>query len=213
VASAEITTSADRYFNFTFGAAADVNVDLSGYAGTGISLDELVDEVNTQWQASVSASQQVAYAHFDTSAAQWKLKIQNPVASSAAFSVVSANSIEVLSSAEDFTEIASGVAGATVDLTSQAGAEAALAMVDDAIQTKDSFRAKLGYMMNRLEAAVDILEIQSENLLAAESRISDVDVAVEMAAMTRNQVLSQAGVSMLAQANSMPQMALQLLQG
>ena len=65
--------------------------------------------------------------------------------------------------------------------------------------------------MNRLEAAVSILNIQAENLMAAESRISDVDVATEMAAMTRNQVLSQAGIAMLAQANSMPQMALQLL--
>ncbi|MCK4601320.1 MAG: flagellin, partial [Phycisphaerae bacterium] len=75
----------------------------------------------------------------------------------------------------------------------------------------DTFRAELGYMMNRLEAAVNVLDIQAESLLAAESRISDVDIATEMAAMTRNQVLAQAGVSMLAQANAMPQMALKLL--
>jgi len=66
-------------------------------------------------------------------------------------------------------------------------------------------------MMNRMEAAVTVLDIQAENLLAAESRISDVDVATEMAAMTRNQVLAQAGISMLAQASVMPQMALSLL--
>ena len=65
--------------------------------------------------------------------------------------------------------------------------------------------------MNRLEAAGTVLNIQAENLQAAESRISDVDVATEMANMTRNQVLAQAGISMLAQANSMPQMALKLL--
>jgi flagellin len=65
--------------------------------------------------------------------------------------------------------------------------------------------------MNRLESTVSVLNIQSENLQASESRISDVDVAVEMAAMTRNQVLAQAGISMLGQANTMPQMALQLL--
>jgi flagellin len=215
LSAGEITNAAggDSHFKFKFGTGTQVNVDLSGYDTTGISLDELVDEVNSQWQLSVSASTQVAFAHFDTSASQWKLKIENPVASSAAFTAVTgASAIDVLdSAAADFSQTASGVAGAAVDLTTQAGAEAALALVDAAIASKDSYRAQLGYMMNRLEAAVDILEIQSENLLAAESRISDVDVAVEMAAMTRNQVLAQAGVSMLAQANSMPQMAMKLL--
>jgi flagellin len=65
--------------------------------------------------------------------------------------------------------------------------------------------------MNRLENTVNVIGIQVENLQASESRISDVDVATEMAAMTRNQVLAQAGVSMLAQANAVPQMALSLL--
>jgi flagellin len=65
--------------------------------------------------------------------------------------------------------------------------------------------------MNRLTTTVEVLNIQAENLQAAESRISDVDAATEMAAFTRNQVLAQAGVAMLAQANVMPQMALTLL--
>jgi len=65
--------------------------------------------------------------------------------------------------------------------------------------------------MNRLESTTDILGIQIENLQASESRISDVDVATEMASMTKNQVLTQAGISMLSQANGMPQMALSLL--
>jgi flagellin len=71
--------------------------------------------------------------------------------------------------------------------------------------------ADVAYKMNRLEGTISVLNIQSENLLAAESRVSDVDVATEMAEMTRNQVLAQAGISMLAQANAMPQMALNLL--
>jgi flagellin len=65
--------------------------------------------------------------------------------------------------------------------------------------------------MNRLSTTVEVLGIQAENLMTAESRISDVDAATEMAAMTRNQVLAQAGVAMLAQANTMPSMALSLL--
>ena len=83
--------------------------------------------------------------------------------------------------------------------------------ITTAINTKDTARAAFGYKMNRLESTISILNIQSENLMAAESRISDVDVALEMATLTRTQVLAQAGISMLAQANAMPQMALTLL--
>jgi len=90
---------------------------------------------------------------------------------------------------------------------------AALSIVTSAIETKDSARASFGYKMNRIESTASVLNIQAENLLSAESRISDVDVATEMATLTRNQVLAQAGISMLAQANTMPQMALALLRG
>jgi len=80
-----------------------------------------------------------------------------------------------------------------------------------AIGLKDTARAAFGYKINRLESTGEVLSIQSENLSTAESRISDVDVATEMATLTRNQVLAQAGTAMLAQANSIPQMALTLL--
>jgi flagellin len=92
-----------------------------------------------------------------------------------------------------------------------ASAKNALVTLDSAINTKDTARAKFGYKMNRLEGTISVLGIQAENLQASESRISDVDVATEMATMTKTQVLAQAGISMLAQANTMPQMALQLL--
>ncbi len=104
---------------------------------------------------------------------------------------------------------------ATISITGEDGTNAALALnlVTEAIERKDSARASFGYMMNRLESTNEVLNIQAENLMASESRISDVDVATEMAALTRNQVLAQAGVAMLAQANTMPQMALALLRG
>lgn len=98
-----------------------------------------------------------------------------------------------------------------VNIATAAAAATALDTVTDAINTKDTARASFGYKMNRLESTIAIVDIQAENLMNAESRISDVDVATEMAAMTRTQVLSQAGISMLAQANQMPQMALSLL--
>jgi flagellin len=102
---------------------------------------------------------------------------------------------------------------ATINIAGANGgnAIAALTFVGTAIERKDSARASMGYMMNRLESTNEVLGIQAENMMASESRISDVDVASEMASLTRNQVLAQAGVSMLAQANTMPQMALNLL--
>ncbi len=96
-------------------------------------------------------------------------------------------------------------------IDTQTNAEEAISLLDAAISEKDTFRAHLGYMMNRLESAASVIDIQAENLQAAESRVSDVDVATEMAQFTRNQVLAQAGISMLGQANQMPQMALKLL--
>jgi flagellin len=99
----------------------------------------------------------------------------------------------------------------SLSITTAASAKAALATLDTAISSKDTARAKFGYMMNRLESTQEVLDIQAENLMASESRISDVDVATEMATLTRTQVLAQAGTAMLAQANSLPQMALTLL--
>ena len=106
---------------------------------------------------------------------------------------------------------AAGVTGSGINISTAANAATALTAIGLAITEKDQARAAFGYKMNRLESTISILDIQSENLLAAESRISDVDVATEMATLTRTQVLSQAGIAMLAQANSMPQMALTLL--
>jgi flagellin len=104
-----------------------------------------------------------------------------------------------------------GLSIQNVSLATAASAVAALATLDSAIGTATTARADFGAKMNRLENTVSLLDVAAENMQASESRISDVDVATEMARLTRNQVLAQAGTSMLAQANSMPQMALTLL--
>jgi len=96
-------------------------------------------------------------------------------------------------------------------LATQTGAEEALETIDKAIISKDNIRASLGAMQNRLSATADVLGIQSENVQAAESQISDVDVATEMTEYTKQQIVTQAAVAMLSQANSLPQMALSLL--
>ncbi len=104
-----------------------------------------------------------------------------------------------------------GKAGYTI--STQGAAQSALDALNAAIISKDKIRAHLGAMQNRLENTISNLQTQAENLQAAESRISDVDVATEMTEFVRNQVLSQSAVAMLSQANSLPKMALQLIQG
>jgi flagellin len=99
------------------------------------------------------------------------------------------------------------------DIRTQSGAQLSLAALDEAITNKDIRRAELGAFANRLENTITNLQIQAENLQAAESRISDVDVAQEMTEFTRNNILAQAATAMLAQANSLPQLALTLLGG
>ncbi len=99
-----------------------------------------------------------------------------------------------------------------IDLTSVEGAEDALEKLNQALDTVSAQRSKLGAYQNRLEYSINNLQNSSTNLTAAESRIRDLDIADEMTEYTRNQIVSQAATSMLAQANSMPQTALQLLQ-
>ena len=108
-------------------------------------------------------------------------------------------------------ETTTGRAGATI--STQQAAQEALVAITNAVVSKDKIRAHLGALQNRLENTVSNLTTQAENLQAAESRISDVDVATEMTQFVRNQILTQSSVAMLSQANSMPKMAMQLIQG
>ena len=98
-------------------------------------------------------------------------------------------------------------------ISTQEAAQSSLDAINNAIVSKDKIRASLGALQNRLENTITNLSIQAENLQAAESRISDVDVAQEMTEFVRNQILTQSAVAMLAQANQLPQMAMQLMQG
>ena len=98
-------------------------------------------------------------------------------------------------------------------VSTQEAAQKALVGLNAAVVSKDKIRAHLGALQNRLENTISNLTTQSQNLQAAESRISDVDVATEMTQFVRNQILTQSSVAMLSQANSMPKMAMQLIQG
>ena len=98
-----------------------------------------------------------------------------------------------------------------LDITTAGGASTALTKLDAAINTVSSQRAKLGAVQNRMEYAVENLSTTSENLTAAESRIRDVDMASEMVSYTKNSILNQSAMAMLAQANQQPQQILSLL--
>ena len=102
---------------------------------------------------------------------------------------------------------------ATLDIGSGGSTNAAISNIDAAINTVSGLRGSLGAVQNRLGSTINNLAIQTENLSAAESRIRDVDVAYETAQLTRNNILQQASISVLSQANAQPQAALTLLQG
>lgn len=101
----------------------------------------------------------------------------------------------------------------SINISTVEGASAAIKIVDGAIGQIDSLRGDLGAIQNRFESTIANLNNVSENLSAARSRILDADIAQETSAMTKSNILQQAGVAILAQANTTPQLALQLLQG
>ncbi|MCO5312287.1 MAG: flagellin [Microthrixaceae bacterium] len=107
---------------------------------------------------------------------------------------------------------AGALAISTLDLTAAGGPAAAITALDTAITTVSTERGKLGATQNRFESVINNLQVTTENLVSSESRIRDVDMASEMTNFTKNQVLMQAGTSMLGQANSLSQSVLSLLQ-
>ena len=142
---------------------------------------------------------------------------------------IGANAGDTLAVSEDLAVTMAGTSGlfydaattTAIDLTDlqTAGANQALdtdasgaiSIIDDAIANVSDKRASLGATQNRLEHVVNNLNVAVENLTASESRIRDTDMAMEMANFTKHQILSQAGTSMLAQANQIPQNVLSLL--
>lgn len=120
-----------------------------------------------------------------------------------------ATTLKVASGAGEIDTINTIITGSGAGISVKAGA---LKIIDDAIETVSTQRATLGAAQNRLEHTINNLTATAENLSAAESRIRDVDMAEEMMEFTKNNILSQAATSMLAQANQMPNSVLQLLQ-
>jgi flagellin len=117
----------------------------------------------------------------------------------------------------DMTATTLGVDGGTLtgisSTTTAAQISTNLTAIDDAIKSVSTQRAELGAKQNQFERVINNASVALENVTASESRIRDTDMAAEMVSFTRSQILSQAGTAMLAQAKSLPQGVLQLLQG
>ncbi|NRA64683.1 MAG: flagellin FliC [Pseudobacteriovorax sp.] len=112
-------------------------------------------------------------------------------------------------SGEGSLDIGKGEDGARV--TTRDEAQSSIMKMDSAIERVSEYRAYLGSIQNRLESTISNLSVQSENLLAAKSRVEDTDFAVETAKFTSSQILQQAGSSVLSQANQIPQLAISLV--
>ena len=105
-----------------------------------------------------------------------------------------------------------GLSVNAVNVSTYAGAQTAIGLIDTAVGTVSTLRGNLGAVQNRFEHTISNLQVAQENLAASESRIRDTDMAQEMMSFTRAQILQQAGTAMLSQANAAPQSVLQLLQ-
>jgi flagellin len=133
-------------------------------------------------------------------------------------SMSSNSSFTVTSTVDTFagtgvTEISAALTSvADVDISTQVGSNNALDVLDQALRSVSDGRAQLGAIQNRLEYTISNLTNVAENVTAARSRVQDTDFAAETANLTRNQILQQAGIAMLAQANAQPQTVLSLLQ-
>ncbi|WP_338835755.1 flagellin [Neomoorella thermoacetica] len=166
---------------------------------TSVTLNQVLAAINSYTGTGVIAGLEPGAAGTDTVTSETVSVSSTGVSSYAA--VTGANG----------TVTKAAFVAAGIDVSTQAAANAAITTIDEAIKKVSAERSKLGAIQNRLDHTISNLSVASENLTAAESRIRDVDMAQEMMNYTKNQILSQAGTAMLAQANQLPSTILQLL--
>jgi flagellin len=215
VIGADATANAQAYrgaINTAY-TAVTTNIQATG-AGTAITLTS--DNKGAQGTADVLASGTAVTAGLAISAAAGGAN--GTYAASTTYGTISLNSnaayqVGGSNSAKAGLSTASATLTAisTIDISSVSGANSAISLVDGALDQVSKIRASLGAVQNRFQSTIASLSATSENLAAARSRILDADYAQETAALTRGQILQQAGTAILAQANSLPQSVLSLL--
>ena len=200
---------------FDDGKAFDVKVEIKGvdYSFEKMtSLNDIVSQINaksneTGIQANLNANNDEII--FSTQFGEpFSVKIQTDFDGNGTFDDATETVQSMVATVEDDTKSMNDI-----DISTPEGADIAMIAVDQAIDAINGFRAQLGAVQNRFESTIANLSTTAENLSAANSRIRDADFAAESAELARTQVLQQAGLSVLAQANARPQQVLQLLQG
>lgn len=187
------------------GVTASVNgSDITLTASDGRNI--VVDESGSTQQGATEALSDGDFDGSDAGAVTQRGTLTLSATSTVAFTGTTAP----LGFAADISVDSNGVDD--IDISSASGAQTAIKRLDAALDSMNSARASLGAIQNRFQSTIANLSTTSENLSAARSRIRDADFAEETASLTRAQILQQAGVSILAQANALPQNALALLQ-
>jgi len=168
----------------------DGDITVTGLSGAGVAIDTATADDSTTVAGVVEFTSRSSFS------------VSSSVAVAAGSLVDGAANAIVSATAETVNGI---------DIATADGAQSAIDVIDKALSTIDSQRGDLGAIQNRFETTIANLQNISENISAARSRILDADIAMETSNMTKQNILQQAGVSILAQANQMPQLALSLL--
>jgi flagellin len=198
VNASDVVTTVDGTAGYTASVDADNNITVANDDGTVLSMQEETTGTN------------VGAGFADTAASSTGVDHQGQIS---------------LDSTSDITFTGTGLTNAglgdvgnatttidLVDVSTRAGATTAITSIDSALSEIDEMRGEMGAVQNRFESTISNLQNVSENISAARSRIVDADFAAETAALTKSQILQQAGIAMLAQANQLPQAVLSLLQ-
>ena len=211
------TTGIDAKFDSTGGPGGIPSVILTSEAGDHIIISDLADDAigganaatfdvtGTDYDRTLDGTNQTVTANSNTDSVAVRGSIQ--LDSTLAFSVLTSSAESGSGNTDRSVELSID----TVDLTSAQGSQDAIAVIDGALAKIDRNRATLGAVQNRLGSTVNNLSSIAENSTAARSRIRDTDFTKETAELTKNQILQQAGTSILAQATQLPQAAFSLL--
>ncbi len=190
-------TAASTFTSTKGGVATSVSVDISSTTSVASAVDAL--NSNAAFSSKFSA-----------------VLVKDNAGVTTGFSVAAKDGgvVSVDATSAGAGALGAGVAtSAAISFGSASAAQSSINAIDAQINAVSTQRSALGALQNRFESAINTIAVSSENLTAARSRITDVDMAKEMVNYTRSQILSQSGTAMLAQANQGPQLALQLLRG
>lgn len=206
LASLSVTDSGDGTLTISNSTGADISIKITGGVGNATGFD--IHGINEL--AAETTVQQLTQASTLGTTVTGVLSYSTALPSTTTFGLSSSGAITTDAATSSVTASSSTIS--TVNIGTSSGAQSAIAVIDAALATVSSDRADLGAIQNRFESIVSNLATNAENQSAARSRIMDADFATETAALTRGQILQQAGIAVLAQANAAPQNVLALLQ-